>query len=70
MVAPSSLSLSLSVVAADSTTAAGGGLTARPYITTCTNSPRERWWVGVGVGGVARRARARDSGRAIEKTLG
>lgn len=46
MVAPSSLSLS--VVAADSTTAAGGGLTARPYITTCTNSPRERWWVGVG----------------------
>lgn len=33
-------SLSLSVAAADST-AAGGRLTARPYITTCTNSPRE-----------------------------
>lgn len=40
---------SLSVAAADST-AAGGRLTARPYITTCTNSPRER----SGGGGVRR----------------
>lgn len=40
---------SLSVAAADSTTAAGGRLTARPYITTCTDSPRERR-MGVGVG--------------------
>lgn len=35
------LSLSLSVAAADNTTAAGGKA-ARPYITTCTNSLRER----------------------------
>lgn len=48
---------SLSVAAADST-AAGGRLTARRYITTCTNSPRER---RVGVeGDTAQRLMERD----------
>lgn len=41
-------------------TAAGGRLTARPYITTCTDSPRER-------GGGETAQRARD--RGIKKTL-
>lgn len=51
------LSLSLSVAAADST-AAGGRLTALPYITTCTNSTqREK----KGGGGGVRRLRERET---------
>lgn len=38
-------------------TAAGGRLTARPYITTCTDSPRERG----GAGGEVKRLRERET---------
>lgn len=60
---------SLSVAAADST-AAGGRLTARPYITTCTNSPREREREEGGGGGVRRLRERETEGERSKGPLG